>query len=249
MSTARFRKRPVVVEAICWNGQNLGSVQAFASGALGIGTVEGGALPLWVVKSSATCRVEQGDWIIREPDGSGYYPCAADVFAATYEPAEASVAPAPGSGTDDTGRVSLAAEANAGPRPGAVPALPVAAVLSEDIRIRLARAMYDSLDYCALRCKVCEHQIGAAAKVMAEAVSAERERAEAAEARLAELENAVTWNTSCTSCARVLDRSVADYERAEKAEGKLARITGACRSIPSPIAKRLLAITGSDEED
>ena len=88
MSEARFRKRPVEVDAICWNGQNLGSVQAFASGALGIGTVEGGALPLWVVKSEAVCNVQQGDWIIREADGSGYYPCAADVFAATYEPAD-----------------------------------------------------------------------------------------------------------------------------------------------------------------
>ena len=65
----------------------LAAVKDFASGEVGIGTVMGDALPLWVVKSSATCHVELGDWIIREPDGSGYYPCAADVFAATYEPA------------------------------------------------------------------------------------------------------------------------------------------------------------------
>jgi hypothetical protein len=56
--------------------------------------------------------------------------------------------------------------------------------LTEGTRIRLARAMYDSIDRCA-RCKVCEHQIGAAAKVAGEAVRAERQRAEAAEARLA----------------------------------------------------------------
>ena len=55
--------------------------------------------------------------------------------------------------------------------------------MSEDIRIRLADAMYDSIDRCA-RCKVCEHQCGAAAKVAVEAVSAERARAEAAEAKL-----------------------------------------------------------------
>ena len=52
-----------------------------------------------------------------------------------------------------------------------------------------------------------------------------RERAEAAEARLAELENAVTWNTSCTSCARTLDGSVAEHERAERAEAKLAGVS------------------------
>ena len=58
--------------------------------------------------------------------------------------------------------------------------------LTEGTRIQLARAMYDSIDRCA-RCKVCEHQIGAAAKVAGEAVRAERERAVAAEARLAEI--------------------------------------------------------------
>lgn len=82
----RYRKRPVEVDAIQWTGQNLGDVQAFGSGAVGIGTLDGGALPLWVIKSAATCRVERGDWIIRETDGSGFYPCAGDVFAATYEP-------------------------------------------------------------------------------------------------------------------------------------------------------------------
>ena len=55
--------------------------------------------------------------------------------------------------------------------------------LTEDTRIQLARAMYDSVDRCA-RCKVCEHQIGAAAKVAGEAVRAEKARAEAAEAKL-----------------------------------------------------------------
>ena len=41
---------------------------------------------------------------------------------------------------------------------------------------------------------------------------------------LAELENAVTWNTSCLSCARLLDSSIAEHERAERAEEKLAAI-------------------------
>ncbi len=48
----------------------------------------------------------------------------------------------------------------------------------------------------------------------------ERERAERAEARLAELENAVTWETSCLSCSRVLDASAAERERAERAEAE-----------------------------
>lgn len=43
-------------------------------------------------------------------------------------------------------------------------------------------------------------------------------------ARLAELENAINWGTSCTSCAAVLDSSIRDHERAERAEEKLAAV-------------------------
>ncbi len=32
-------------------------------------------------------EVNKGDWIIQEPDGSGYYPCNPDIFKATYEAA------------------------------------------------------------------------------------------------------------------------------------------------------------------
>ena len=51
----------------------------------------------------------------------------------------------------------------------------------------MARALYDSIDRCA-RCKVCEHQCGAAAKIAVEAVRVEGERAEAAERKLAAIE-------------------------------------------------------------
>ena len=55
-----------------------------------------------------------------------------------------------------------------------------------------------------------------------EAIRPLLERAEAAETRLAELENAITWNTSCTSCAATLDSAYAETARRETAEGKLA---------------------------
>lgn len=40
-----------------------------------------------------------------------------------------------------------------------------------------------------------------------------------------ERENAVTWNTSCTACATVLDSSIMEHNRAERAEAKLATAT------------------------
>ena len=52
----------------------------------------------------------------------------------------------------------------------------------------------------------------------------ERRRADVAEKRLAELENAVSWQTSCTSCAATLDASYQATVRAESAEEKLAQI-------------------------
>ena len=52
--------------------------------------------------------------------------------------------------------------------------------------------------------------------------------------KLAEHENAITWETSCLSCARVLDRSYAETCRAERAE---AALTGAALTEKERIAK------------
>jgi hypothetical protein len=83
-----------------------------------------------------------------------------------------------------------------------------------------------------------------------------KERAEKAETRLAELENAITWDTSCTSCARILDSAYAETTRREAAEAKLAAIGERChRSRYSPgcighsvDAADILAIISSEEE-
>jgi hypothetical protein len=47
--------------------------------------------------------------------------------------------------------------------------------------------------------------------------------------RLYEYENTITWNTSCTSCARTLDSAYAETVRREQAEAKLAAIGTALR--------------------
>lgn len=45
---------------------------------------------------------------------------------------------------------------------------------------------------------------------------------EALRRKIAGYENAITWNTSCTSCAATLDSSIREHDRAEKAETELA---------------------------
>ena len=87
MSTqpAKYRKKPVVIEAMqltadnvheaaAWSGADLGyTFGAPAPDALDIHTLEG------------TMAAHLGDWIIRGVQGE-FYPCKPDIFAATYEP-------------------------------------------------------------------------------------------------------------------------------------------------------------------
>ena len=93
----RYRKKPVVIDAIQWDGTNIDEAVRFiadghetfdhlpdsihvgggvghtpALGTLDIPTLEG------------TMTASPGDWIIRGVKGE-FYPCKPDIFAATYE--------------------------------------------------------------------------------------------------------------------------------------------------------------------
>lgn len=84
----RYRKKPVVIEAIQYTrkkGGNLTDIlvfsgvdqvtEGFADDTLEIPTLEG------------TMTAQVGDWIIRGVKGE-LYPCKPDIFAATYEAVE-----------------------------------------------------------------------------------------------------------------------------------------------------------------
>jgi len=86
----KFRKKPVMIEAIRWDGTNLGELQAWgcpatplpsAGDGLIIGTCEDGP------NHEAVHVADMGDWIIRGIKGE-FYPCKPDIFAATYEPVD-----------------------------------------------------------------------------------------------------------------------------------------------------------------
>jgi hypothetical protein len=83
---AKFRKKPVVVEAFQWLPDGPPSIlpQWFAGrscwdispdNVLTIGTLEGRMI------------VSPGDWVIKGIKNE-LYPCKPDIFAATYEPSE-----------------------------------------------------------------------------------------------------------------------------------------------------------------
>jgi hypothetical protein len=84
----RYRKKPVVIEAVQYDGtfplEFLGDaehVRSAGDGALEIVTLEG------------TMRADVGDWIIRGVKGE-LYPCKPDIFETTYEPEQSSERPA-----------------------------------------------------------------------------------------------------------------------------------------------------------
>jgi hypothetical protein len=90
---ARFRKRPVVVQAEQWHpGAAVPGV--LLSEAEDVPSRSGGVAftipprPYVVTIHNQRAWLAPGDWVITEPDGVHHYPCKPDVFAATYEPAE-----------------------------------------------------------------------------------------------------------------------------------------------------------------
>ena len=89
-----FRKKPVVIEARQWTGENADEIQAFLcphNPDSGYGWVKGSYVDIRTPKGLMAASI--GDWIVRTPDVS-FYPVKPDIFAATYEPAAAATAPA-----------------------------------------------------------------------------------------------------------------------------------------------------------
>lgn len=89
---AKFRKKPVVIEAIQWTGANTDEILAFV---LTVGelrrTPEGHDTPardtIAIDTLEGTMKAQRGDWIIKDVKGE-FYPCKPDIFAAIYEPFE-----------------------------------------------------------------------------------------------------------------------------------------------------------------
>lgn len=77
----KYRKKPVVIDALQYDGTNHEAVGEFAGQAV---SLEDGTL---YVRTLENRRLEAdvGDWIIRGVAGE-FYPCKPGIFAATYEP-------------------------------------------------------------------------------------------------------------------------------------------------------------------
>ena len=77
----KFRKKPVVIEAIHWNGTNREEIHDFIDGFSGNSGADG--ILIRTLEGDHIASV--GDWVIRGVAGE-FYPCKPDIFHATYEP-------------------------------------------------------------------------------------------------------------------------------------------------------------------
>jgi hypothetical protein len=79
---ARFRKKPVVIEARQWEGSNAVDLLDWIKPEA---RQEGQTLVIPTLEGDHEARL--GAWIIRGVKGE-FYPCDPDIFAATYEAAD-----------------------------------------------------------------------------------------------------------------------------------------------------------------
>ena len=77
-SSRLFRKKPIVIEAVQWMGDNEAEILAFCPTAVRVGESS-----LIIPTLEGDHRAEPGDWIIRGIAGE-FYPCQNDIFNATY---------------------------------------------------------------------------------------------------------------------------------------------------------------------
>jgi hypothetical protein len=81
----KFRKKPVVIEAMQLTLDSAQRVRDFCGGIL----FDQSPMPpcIAIRTLEGVMRADLGDWVIRGVKGE-FYPCKPDVFAATYEPAD-----------------------------------------------------------------------------------------------------------------------------------------------------------------
>lgn len=103
----KFRRKSTIIEAEQWfpgastPGVQLAPVDDEGFALSGPADPEGSFGAFVTTKQGEHVRITPGEWVIREPDESGYYPCHPDTFAELYEPIgddaeESSVVPATG---------------------------------------------------------------------------------------------------------------------------------------------------------
>lgn len=79
----KYRKKPVVIEAVQWTGCNLAEIENFMC--MILYPIEESSLLIYTLEGTMTASI--GDFIIKGISGE-FYPCKPDIFENTYEKVE-----------------------------------------------------------------------------------------------------------------------------------------------------------------
>lgn len=87
----KFRKKPVVIEAILWEGGDYKCLEDFCGHNWGrndakdtSGPEDGEGVVVWNIKEKQWLHMPVGHWLIRGICGE-LYPCDPEIFVATYD--------------------------------------------------------------------------------------------------------------------------------------------------------------------
>lgn len=79
---AKYVRKPVVIDAVQWTGENIQEILDFAGKA--VLTIMKKNQPFQIQTLEGKYTVSVGDWVIRGVKGE-YYPCKPDIFKLTYK--------------------------------------------------------------------------------------------------------------------------------------------------------------------
>ena len=79
----KYRKKPVVVEAVQWNGNNHKEVIDFTENKIWFDALGN----IWIATLEGDMVAKKGDYIIKGVQGE-FYPCKSEIFKETYEKVE-----------------------------------------------------------------------------------------------------------------------------------------------------------------
>lgn len=82
---AKYRKKPVIIDAVQWTGSNHLICETFLKGSGAYFSYNNYKLGGIIIPTlEGKMEAAPGDWIIKGVNGE-FYPCKPDIFAKTYE--------------------------------------------------------------------------------------------------------------------------------------------------------------------
>lgn len=79
----KYRKKPVVIEALLYDGTNREELKEFVGNSVGFMETVEGSVP-YIMTLEGNMKVSEGDYVIKGVNGE-FYPCKPGIFAKTYD--------------------------------------------------------------------------------------------------------------------------------------------------------------------